>query len=111
MTRHLHHGSTLMVNKRLWDGLTADQKKLVEASAVPAARQRTEVANDEKPKMAEFIKKGGFVHELTAEQRAEWAKLVEPNQEGMVKEIGGMANELWAAIKKGKQEFAAKGGK
>jgi len=78
---------------------------------VPVARQRTEVANDEKPKMAEFVKKGGFVHELTAEQKAEWAKLVEPNQESMVKEIGGMANELWAAIRKGKQEFAAKGGK
>lgn len=111
MTRHLHHGSTLMVNKRLWDGLSAEQKKLVESSAVPVARQRTEVANDEKPKMAEFVKKGGFVHELTAEQKAEWAKLVEPNQESMVKEIGGMANELWAAIRKGKQEFAAKGGK
>ena len=39
--------------------------------------------------MAEFKAKGGFVHELTPAQRAEWAKLVEPNQEQMVKEIGG----------------------
>ena len=68
-------------------------------------------AADEKPRMEDFRKKGGFVHELTADQRAEWAKLVEPNQEQMVKDIGGAAGELWAAIRKGKQEFAARGGK
>jgi hypothetical protein len=31
--------------------------------------------------MDEFKTKGGFVHELTPAQRAEWRKLVEPNQE------------------------------
>ena len=43
--------------------------------------------------------------------RAEWRKLVEPNQEALIKEIGGSAPELWAAIQKGKAEFAATGGK
>lgn len=28
----------------------------------------------ERPKMEEFRKKGGFVHELTAEQREAWAR-------------------------------------
>ena len=61
--------------------------------------------------MADFKKNGGFVHELTPAQRAEWAKLVEPNQEKMVDEIGGQSAELWAAIQKGKKEYAATGGK
>ena len=111
MTRHLHHGSTMMVNKRLWDSLTPEQKKLIESSRPDVARQRKEVEADERPKMEDFKKKGGFVHELAPAQRAEWAKLVEPNQEKMVKEIGGAAPELWEAIQKGKKEFAAKGGK
>jgi len=111
MTRHLHHGSTLVVNKRVWDGLSQAQRDAITQAWPEVSRMRREVAADEKPRMEEFKKKGGFVHELTAEQRAEWAKLVEPNQEQMVKDIGGAAGELWAAIRKGKQEYAARGGK
>ena len=111
MTRHLHHGSTLVVNKRVWDGLSQAQRDAITKAWPEVSRMRSEVAADEKPRMEEFKKKGGFVHELTAEQRAEWAKLVEPNQEQMVKDIGGAAGELWAAIRKGKQEYAARGGK
>jgi TRAP-type transport system periplasmic protein len=85
MTRHLHHGSTFMVNKKVWEGLTQAQRDSVVAAMPTADRMRKEIAADEKPKMEDFKKKGGFVHELTAEQRSAWSK--------------------------GKQEFAAKGGK
>lgn len=111
MTRHLHHGSAFMVNKRVWDGLTQEQKDAVMKARPEVARMRAEVAAEEKPKMEEFKAKGGFVHELTPDQRAAWSKLVEPNQEQLVKDIGGAAPELWAAIKKGKESFAARGGK
>jgi len=60
--------------------------------------------------MEEFKRKGGVVHELSPAQRAEWARLVEPNQEKMIREIGGSAQELWDAIQKGKKEHAARGG-
>jgi len=111
MTRHLHHGSTFVINKGVWDKLTPDQQKLLVAARPDVARVRAEVAATEKPKMAEFKAKGGFVHELTPAQRAEWAKLVEPQQQKLIDEIGGQSAELWAAIQKGKQEYAAKGGK
>jgi TRAP-type transport system periplasmic protein len=111
LTRHLHHGSTFMVNKAFWDKLTPEQQKVVANAEPDIARMRKEVAESEKPKMAEFKAKGGFVHELTPAQRAEWAKLVEPNQQKLIEEIGGQSAELWAAIQKGKQEFAKTGGK
>jgi TRAP-type transport system periplasmic protein len=111
MTRHLHHGSTFMVNKGFWDKLTPELQKVVANSEPDIARMRKEVGEGEKPKMAEFKAKGGFVHELTPAQRAEWAKLVEPNQQKLVDEIGGQSAELWAAIQKGKQEYAKTGGK
>jgi len=111
LTRHLHHGSTFVVSKAVWDKLTPDQQKVVASSRPDVARMRKEVADSEKPKMAEFKAKGGFVHELTSAQRAEWAKLVEPNQQKMVDEMGGQSAELWAAIQKGKQEYAKSGGK
>jgi TRAP-type transport system periplasmic protein len=111
LTRHLHHGSTFMMSKAAYDKLTPDQQKLVAGARPDISRMRKEVAESEKPKMAEFKSKGGFVHELTPAQRAEWAKLVEPNQQKLVDEIGGQAGELWAAIQKGKQEYAKTGGK
>lgn len=110
-TRHLHHPSAFVINKRIWDGLTPEQKSVVQASVPDTPRMRREVDESVKPKMEEFKQKGGFVHELTPAQRAEWSKLVLPNQDQMVKEAGGSAPELWAAIQKGKQEFQARGGK
>jgi TRAP-type C4-dicarboxylate transport system substrate-binding protein len=110
-TRHLHLGSTVVINKALWDKLTPQQQKMVMDARWDVAQVRKAIADTEEPKMAEFKAKGGFVHELTPAQRAEWAKLVQPHQHKVVAEIGGAASELWAAIQKGKQEFAARGGK
>ena len=111
LTQHLHHGSTVVVNKAAWDALTPALREIVAASRPDVTVMRKAVDAEVKPKMEEFKKKGGFVHELTAAQRAEWRKLVEPNQEQLIKDIGGAAPELWAAIQKGKKEFAAPGGK
>ena len=110
-TQHLHHPSAFVINKRVWDGLSAEQKAMVQAAVPDTARMRREVDASVKPKMEEFKAKGGFIHELTAAQRAEFSKLVIPNQEQMVKDAGGAAPELWAAIQKGKQEFKARGSK
>ena len=111
LTRHLHQGYTLIINKSIWDKLTPEQQKVVSESRPDVTRFRQAVSDAEKPKMAEFKAKGGFVHDLTPAQRAEWAKLVEPHQQKVIDEIGGQSAELWAAIQKGKQEYAAKGGK
>lgn len=111
MTRHLHHPSAFVINKKIWDGLTAEQKTLVQAAVPDTPRMRREVDASIKPKMEEFKQKGGFIHDLTPAQRSEWSKLIMPNQEQMVKEAGGSAQELWDAIQKGKKEFAARGGK
>lgn len=111
LTQHLHHGSVIVANKAAWETLTPAQKQAVQASMPDVVRARKAVADELLSKMEEFKKKGGFVHELTAAQRAEWRKLVQPNQEALVKDMGPGAPELWAAIQKGKAEYAASGGK
>jgi len=110
-TRHLHHPSAFIINKRIWDGLSAEMKQVVQSAVPDTPRMRREVDESIKPKMAEFKQKGGFIHELTPAQRAEWSKLILPNQEQMVKEAGGAAQELWDALQRGKKEFQARGGK
>lgn len=111
MTRHAHLGATIVMNKALWNKLTPAQQKLVRESRTPAATVRKVLAEDDKPKMEAFKAKGGFIHELSAEQHAAWARLVEPNQAKFLAEVNGANSELWAVLQKGKQEFAARAGK
>jgi hypothetical protein len=65
------------------------------------------VAADEEPKKAMHRTRGGFVHELTDEQRAEWAKVIEPGLPALAESYGGRAKELFNAIQRGKADFAA----
>lgn len=110
-TRHQHLASILLMNKAVLDKLTPELQKMVIGSRWDVAQLRKAVVDTEAPKIAEFKAKGGFVHELTPAQRAEWAKLVQPHRHKLVAEIGGAAPEFWAAIQKGKEQFAARGGK
>ena len=53
-TQHLHHPSAFVINKRLWDTLSAEQKAMVQASVPDTPRMRREVDASVKPKMEEF---------------------------------------------------------
>ncbi|HWS74312.1 MAG TPA: TRAP transporter substrate-binding protein DctP [Quisquiliibacterium sp.] len=108
LTNHLHHPSAFVANKALWDKLTDAQRKVIMDAVPETARMRKEVDDSVKPKMEEFKKNGGFIHELTPAQREEWAKLVRPRQQEMLQNAGPDAQELWDAIQKGKQAFAAR---
>jgi TRAP-type C4-dicarboxylate transport system substrate-binding protein len=108
MTRHYHHPSTFVVNKALFDGMKpALREKLLKA--LPDANwARKQVLDTEGPKMKEFIAKGGFVHQLTDAQREAFAAVIRPGEAEMVQAIGGKAQEVMDALKKGKAAFAAR---
>ncbi len=108
LTRHYHHPSAWIINARLYNGLTDKQKEILARVKPDTAETRQLVADTEKPKMAEFVAQGGFVHELTEEQRSKWAELVIPGQQEMVDVIGGRAQEVYDAIQEGKKAWAAK---
>ncbi len=106
MTRHYHHPSVFLMNKALFDGMKPALREKLQKALPDANWARKQVLDTEKPKMEEFRKKGGFVHELTAEQREAWAKVVRPGQAELIKEIGGKAPELFNAIMEGKKVWA-----
>ena len=108
MTRHYHHPSVWIMNKALHDKQPAALKERIEKAIPDVAWSRKQVADTEKPKMEEFRKKGGFVHELTAEQREAWAKVARPGQAELITSIGGRAQELYDTLLKGKKEWAEK---
>lgn len=106
-TRHNHQPAFFIAHKPTWDKLSPELQKAIVAGLPNVADSRRRVAADEEPKKALHKSKGGFIHELTDEQRAEWAKVVEPGLPALAESYGGRAKELFDAIQRGKQEFAA----
>lgn len=106
-TRHNHQPAFFIAHKATWDKLPADQQKAIVAALPDPATSRKRINADEEPKKAMHKSKGGFIHELTDAQRAEWAKVVEPGLPQLAESYGGRAKELFALIQKGKQDFAA----
>jgi len=106
-TRHNHQPAYWLAHKATWDKLPpADQTAIVKG--LPSTVEvRARVSGDEAKKIEQFKAKGGFPHELTDAQRAEWAKVVVPGQKALIDSFGGRAKELFEAIQKGKKEFAA----
>lgn len=108
LTRHYHHDSTFIVNKALFDGMKPDLRAKLLKALPDVAWARKQVADTEGPKMKEFVAKGGFVHQLTDAQREAWAAVIRPGEAEMVQSIGGKAQDVMDALKKGKTAFAAR---
>ena len=108
VTRHYHHPSTFIMNKALFDGLKPALREKLLKALPDVTWARKQVADTEKPKMEEFRRKGGFVHELTAEQREAWAKVIRPGQAELVGAIGGKAQTVYDAIVEGKKAWSTK---
>lgn len=108
LTRHYHHDSVFIVNKQLFDGMKPDLRAKLLKALPDVAWARKQVADTERPKMKEFVSKGGFVHELTDAQREAFAKVVQPGQAEMIQAIGGSAQAWYDAVIAGKKVWAEK---
>lgn len=108
VTRHYHHPSTFIVNKALFDGMKPALREKMLKALPDANWARKQVADTEGPKMKEFVAKGGFVHQLTDQQREAWAAVIRPGQAEMVAAIGGGAQQVYDALIQGKKVWAEK---
>jgi TRAP-type C4-dicarboxylate transport system substrate-binding protein len=107
-TQHAHQPAYLVANKAAWSKVTAEQRAAIDKALLTTDAMRARVLADEKPKKDLHRSKGGFVHDLTTEQRAEWAKVIVPGHDSLVASYGGRAKELYDLIQKGKAEFKAR---
>lgn len=102
-TNHLDQAGIVVINKAVYDGLNADQKKALAAGqdAGPAAQLRAEVRGFEQKLDAKHKSEGGTIVELTPEQREVWRKGMEASWPKAVEAIGGESNGFWKAIQDG----------
>jgi TRAP-type C4-dicarboxylate transport system substrate-binding protein len=106
-TQHSHQPAFLVANTQRWNRLSPDHRAAIERAIAPVAELRRRVAEDERPKMDLHRSRGGQVHLLSDEERAAWAQVITPGHESLIAGFGGRARELYEAIQRGRQEFAA----
>ena len=108
LTGHAIEPSSILLNKRFWDGLNDDQKNLV-STAYPgpmAARHRVRewMAQVE----ADLPGLGVTLHRLTDDQRAQWKAHAQTSYDSIIDAIGGEAAAIYDLVREGQAAYARK---
>lgn len=96
-----------MANKRWWDRLTPSQQASIRGAFFPIGPSRNNIRALVTDLKADLVARGMNLHTLNAAQRAAWVEATAPSHQRILDEIGGRAEEVYAAIQEGKRVFAA----
>jgi TRAP-type transport system periplasmic protein len=89
LTNHMYTPQAVIVSKKFWDKLSADEQKLLRDAATETALFQRKVARDEAAKALDDLKKKGMtVHELPAAEVAKLRERAQPVIAKFTKEIG-----------------------
>lgn len=100
LSAHQDLAGVVVINKALYDKLSAEQKDAINASrkAAPDAQLRAEVRGFE-DKILEMHKQGGGqVVPMSDAQREVWRKAMEPQFQKIVTDVGGDSARLWGLV-------------
>ncbi len=107
LTRHSFDTGAIVLNRDWYEGATDTQRATLDGAWGSSAAARKGVRDLVAFAIATMREAGIGVHELTAEQRQEWAAATRPVHERLVDTIGGDAGEMYQAILDGKAAFRA----
>ena len=91
ISNHGHLAYAVIVNKKFWDGLPADTRKMLEGAMKDATDFENKVAKQDNEKALELIRKSGktTIYTLTPEERGQWIKTLLPLHTEMQSRLGG----------------------
>jgi TRAP-type transport system periplasmic protein len=79
LTNHQYNPQSLIFSKKVWDTLSADEKKIVQDAAVEAGRYQRQVNREAAAGQLDALKKAGMqVSELSAAEQAKLRARLEP---------------------------------
>lgn len=104
-TRHIYNAQSFLVSKKVWDDMSADEKKIVTDAAKEAQTFQRKVSRDAMASALEALKKAGMVHNvLAASEKARIREAVQPVVAKFAKEVGEdvvkEVNDALAAFRK-----------
>jgi len=103
LTRHFHQAGATLMNLKQWNKFSSDQQKAIMDALPSVAEYRGIIRGFGKSLIEKYKAAKGPIYELTAEQRAEWKKLVKPNWPKFVKNLGPEAEAMWPKILEAKK--------
>jgi TRAP-type transport system periplasmic protein len=101
LTNHMYTPQAVIVGKKFWDKLSAQEQKILRDAAQETAVLQRKFARDEAAKaLAELKKRGMTVHELSADEIAKLRTRSQPVFDKYAKEIGEpLVQEVLAELK------------
>ena len=102
LTNHMYTPQAVIVSKKFWDKLSADEKQILQDAATETATFQRKVARDQAAKvLAELKTKGMTVHELPPEEIAKLREKAKPVIAKYSKDIGEpLLKEAYAEVEK-----------
>jgi len=102
LTRHIYNPQAVIVSKKLWDTLSAAEKKIFQDAAAEATVYQREISRSQADAALEDLKKAGMVvSELTPAELAKMRERIKPVIEKYSATVGDAAvKELYAEIAK-----------
>lgn len=89
LTRHMYNPQALLVSKRLWDSLSADEKRIFNEAAAEATTFQRQLSRQQAGVALENLKKGGMqVTELSPAELARFREKVKPVIEKHTQNVG-----------------------
>jgi TRAP-type transport system periplasmic protein len=102
ITRHIYNPQSVLMSKRTWDKLSADEKKIVQEAMNEAKIYQRQVSRQKADEALEGLKKGGMqVSEITPQELARIRDKAKPVIDKYAKEVGeALYQEVVAEIGK-----------
>lgn len=102
LTNHMYTPQAVIVSKKFWDKLSADEQKILQEAATETAAYQRKTAREQAAKALDELKKRGMtVHELPAEEVAKLRERSKPVFDKFAKEIGEpLVKEVVAEVEK-----------
>ena len=106
LTSHMYNPQSVLMSKKTWDKLSADEKKIIEDAASEAKDYQRKVSQDKNAEALVTLKKSMQVNEVPAAELAKMKDKAKPLVDKYTKELGEpLVREMYAEIAK------ARGGK
>jgi TRAP-type C4-dicarboxylate transport system substrate-binding protein len=95
MTNHAFPEFLVAVNLKFWNGLTAEQRKIIQEAADEVRDSiRAQIKNEDEKTLQLLKDKGMQVHVVPESEIGVWQKATEPVQEIFIKRTGAVGKEL-----------------
>ena len=106
VTKHKYTPLVLMVSKKFWDQLAADEKKIIQDAATEAAVYQRKANRDLNEQYLQSLKKTGLqINEVPAAELAHMRAKVQPVVDKYSAQIGGtLVKDLYGEIEKARKQ-------